>query len=122
MAKKKLESDGTDHRVFDAIAADIKNGRERNVARELFNKDWQETTSGTFEKQQGFAVKPAVKSKAVHKVKIFNPEVEKDKGLLTELMNSDKHKITYWKDNWTSLGEYRVFVVYTEIVTDTESK
>ena len=50
-----------------------------------------------------------------HKTKIFNPEIPKDSELLNTLLNSTNHKIQYWKDTWTALGEYRVFVVYYEI-------
>ena len=31
------------------------------------------------------------------------------------IFNNTSKKIQYWKDTWTALGEYRVFVVYYEI-------
>jgi len=117
MSKKKFEnSEGEDFLPFTGVSSDQKNKRQRNLAQELYSKNWQDETITAFEKQQGFVVKPAAKELVKHKVKVFSPENEKDKNLMIELMNSPNHKITYWKDNWTPSGEYRVFVIYSEII------
>lgn len=86
----------------------------RDVGKELHNKDWMDQTVSTFEKSMGFAPTSNEKIKRVFKTKIFNPEIPKDSELLNSLLNSPNHKIQYWKDTWTALGEYRVFVVYFE--------
>ena len=87
----------------------------RDVGKELHNKDWMDQTVSAFEKSMGFAATSNDKIKKVFKTKIFNPEIPKDSELLNTLLNSTNHKIQYWKDTWTALGEYRVFVVYYEI-------
>lgn len=95
---------------------------ERDVAKELRNKDWMDQTVSSFEKSLGFAPTKKEIGKKIYKTRIFDPSVPKEADLLCTLFNSEKHKITYWKDNWTALGEYRVFVVYYELQEDEEIK
>jgi hypothetical protein len=116
MAKKKIDPPSL--QTFTSVS-DLKNTikEERNLGQELFNKGWQQEKVDSFERSQGIntqASKAGVTYRS--KTKMFNPEAIKDKELLDELLNSPKHKITYWKDNWTAMGEYRVFVIYTETI------
>lgn len=88
----------------------------RDVGKELHNKDWMDQTVSTFEKSMGFAPSSNNdKTKKIFKTKIFDPDVPKDKELLDMLLNSPSHKITYWKDTFTGLGACRILVVYYEI-------
>lgn len=117
MAKKKIATPSLE--AFTKVS-NIKNSsvkENRNIKEELFNKNWQADQVDSFERALGINTKAGEsKVEYKHKVKIFQPSADKDRDLLTELMNSPKHKITYWKDNWTALGEYLIFVVYTEEV------
>lgn len=114
MAKKKVREQTLGS--FSSVSNDKKSA-ERNLGAELFNKNWQEEKIDAFEKGLGIDTSKKQDVQYKHKVKIFQPSADKDRDLLTELMNSPKHTITYWKDNWTALGEYLVFVVYTEEIT-----
>lgn len=116
MAKKKVESESLDFLAFTSVASDVKNQPIRNLQQELYSRDWKDQTVSAFEKQQGFATKAAEKLDVKHKVRVFSPDNVTDRNLLDQLMNSPNHKITYWKDNWTPAGEYRVFVIYSEVV------
>lgn len=114
MAKKKIENQ--DFLTFSGVGAaraDIK-AEDRNLAGELYKKNWQERTLDQFEKVQG--IQPSTKAKAnlKYKSKLFAPEFDKDAGLLNELMNHPKFSIIYWKDNWTPDGNYKVFAIYAE--------
>ena len=114
MAKKKIENQ--DFLTFSSVGAargDIR-PEERNLAGELYKKNWQEKTLDHFEKTLG--IQPISKDKPNLKFKsrIFDPSYVKDSELLNELMNHPKFCITYWKDNWTSEGVYKVFAIYSE--------
>lgn len=88
----------------------------RDIGKELHNKDWMDQTVGTFEKGMGFAPPAGTeKTKKIFKTKVFNPDLAKDKELLDMLLNSENHKITYWKDTFTGLGECKILVIYYEI-------
>lgn len=113
MAKKKFG--GEDFLTFSNVS-DIRSNlqsEDRNLAGELYKKNWQEKTIDNFEKTLGIAPKTA-KPKLSYKTRVFSPDYEKDAALLNELMNHPKYSIIYWKDNWTVEGLYKSFVIYSE--------
>lgn len=86
----------------------------RNVQRELKGEalDVKETIDA-FEQAKGIIRKPKVDlSQYEYQNIVLDPEKENDGKLLNQLLNSDKYIITYFKDNWTPQGSYRVFVIY----------
>jgi hypothetical protein len=107
------EAKETEHFTFGSTSADLRTPR-RNVQREI-KGDFldKEKTIDAFEQSKGFARKPKVDvTKFEFKTVILDPEKQHDNDLLNMLLNEDKYVITYYKDNWTPQGNYRVFIIY----------
>jgi hypothetical protein len=103
----------TEHFLF-GTRSDMRRAPGRNVQRELKGEalDVKETIDA-FEQAKGIIRKPKVDlSQYEYQNIVLDPEKENDGKLLNQLLNSDKYIITYFKDNWTPQGSYRVFVIY----------
>ena len=112
MAKQKLSSK-EDFLTFSDLRESELPVEDRNLAGELYKKNWQATTIDSFEKSIGIVPKQQ-KLNLKYKSRVFSPDYDKDAELLNELMNHPKFTIIYWKDNWTVEGLYKVFAIYSE--------
>ena len=113
MAKKR--STPQDFLTF-AGSSDFKeelSKEDRNLASELYKKNWQTETIDQFEKVMGFVPKTK-KPNLKFKNRVFDLDYDKDTTLLGEIMNHPKYSIIYWKDNWTMEGKYKAFIIYSE--------
>jgi hypothetical protein len=105
----------TEHFDFGIASADFKTSTpKRNVQREIkgevLDKD---KTIDAFEEARGFGRKPKVDmAQYEFKTIVLDPEKQHDNDMLSMLLNDEKYIITYYKDNWTPQGTYRVFVIY----------
>jgi hypothetical protein len=114
--KSKLKDTDEGLSAFQRVASDTKLGNQRQVEEELYKKSWQSAKIDDFEKKLGIPLpsnEPAKRNVLV-KTKTFIMEFDKDQALLTELLNSPKYKIIYWKDTWTVDGNYRIFAIYED--------
>lgn len=51
--------------------------------------------------------------------KLLSPAKDDDSETLTNILNDDaRYRIVMWKDTWTVHGEYRVFLIYEEVLED----
>jgi len=93
--------------------------RDRNIEQELFGKKAVDKIIDKYEQELGY---PQKQKKEVYKYKnrIFSPSHSVDESLLNELLNDDgsKYKIIFWKDTWTVHGDFKIFVIYSEVVPD----
>lgn len=101
---------------------EIINKEERELSEELFNTHKPKAIIDNFEQTVGLKPKTKKKKNVAYKNRQFNLEVDKDRDLLNTLMNSPKYRIVYFKDTWTALGLYRMFVIYEENLDYTESE
>lgn len=47
---------------------------------------------------------------------VLTPSKAKDREMLSELMNnSKKYNLLKWSENWTRLGDFKVFLVYQKL-------
>lgn len=118
MAKKKI----TDSNLFTFSATTIRKKSSRDIKSELLNKNFQQDKIDEFEKSMGYGRGKEAQVIINKKPRLFDPEIEKDRILLTELLNSEKYVILYSKDNWTPDGRYKMFAIYGEIVDEEKSK
>jgi len=95
---------------------------DEELQKSFFNLMDPKKVIDNFEATHGPKIKRTKLAKTLKKSIVLRPETPKDEKLLHQMMNGDKYAITYWKDTWTALGEYRVFVIYTEMVDDEEKK
>jgi len=114
MSKKKLN-------ITDAltISSDVMplgyTNNERDLAGELYNKNWAGKAMDQYEKQVlGLASAATKKKNLKYKSRVFHLEFEKDTALFDELMNNPKFTIVSHKDNWGMDGKYAMFVIYAE--------
>jgi hypothetical protein len=87
---------------------------KRNIQSEIKgeNLDVQREVDA-FELSRGIVRKPKLNiSEYIFNNIVLDPEEQKDNDMLTALLNSDKYLISYYKDNWTAQGTYRVFIIY----------
>lgn len=115
MAKPKTKRDSN----FTFSTTVAKMAKPRDLSSEISgNFRTQEEVVDIIEKQAG--IKPASTRAVptVSKSKLLEPHLPADARQLELLLNSPKHKITYWKDNWSKTGVYQVFVIYTEQVEE----
>ena len=113
------EAIATEHFTFGSTSSDLRT-QKRNVQREIkgefLDKD---KTIDAFEQSRGFGRKPKTDvSKYEFKTVILDPEKQHDNDLMNMLLNDDKYVITYYKDNWTPQGNYRVFIIYGKKKSD----
>lgn len=105
----------TEHFSFGIASGDLKPTHKRNVQREVKGGDIldQQSTIDAFEMSKGILRKPKVDMAEFQFQNIvLDPEKDVDNKMLNQLLNDDKYMITYYKDNWTPQGTYRVFVIY----------
>ena len=94
---------------------------DEDLRKSIFNVMDPQKVIDNFERTHGPKVKKTKVSQTIKKSRLFRPAQEKDKALFEQLMNNPKYTITYYKDTWTAMGEYMVFVIYTEML-DEEAK
>lgn len=95
---------------------------DRDLKKELFGKKDVNAEIDAYESMLGYPAKKPSEEKVQYKNKIFTPNRDGDSELLNELMNSkDKYRILMWKDTWTAMGDYKVFVIYTENLESEET-
>jgi len=115
MAKQKLKVE--DNFLTFAGASEsrgaITNKTDRDLAAELYKKNWQSNSIDSFEKSNGI-VPRTEKPNLRYKNRVFTPGYDEDSKLLNDLMNNPKFSIIYSKDNWTVDGQYKMFVIYAE--------
>jgi hypothetical protein len=117
MAKKKTNA--TDALTF-TKSSDSPRGagdkvEERDLAAELYKKNWGAQKIDAYEKQVlGLPSPAAAKPKLRYASRMFTPEYVEDSKRFDDLMNNPKYGIIYFKDNWTIEGKYTIFVVYSE--------
>lgn len=103
---------GTEHFIFGQTGEVSK--AKRNIQTEVKNSLLDvEKEIDAFELSRGIVRKPKT-NMADYNFKniILDPEEERDNEMLSRLLNDEKYLITYWKDNWTPQGTYRVFIIY----------
>lgn len=109
-----------DEPTFSAISAI---NVDRDIRSEITNKlPTLEDAVDLIEKQNGISSKnSSAKVATRYKSKILSPDRSVDAAKLEELFNSPKHQIVYYKDNWSSIGEYKVYVIYTEQIENSKT-
>lgn len=110
--------------TFDGLS-DLRSGDlppERDLESELFNKRSIRDLVTNVERELGLA--PGKKSKQVKRhCRIVAPNKDDDAEILNTIINDDaKYKILMWKDTWTVHGDYRIFLIYEELVEDKKTK
>lgn len=101
------------------------NPQEKDLEQQLFGKKGVKEFIDQFERETGIVPKKPDKQTVKYNNRVFSPTNEEDRKLLNELLNDrDRFGITMWKDSWTVHGDYRVFVLYYEILdgVKTDSK
>lgn len=119
MATRKLDT-----AQFSAVASDLVlepdkpkyNPVERNVEQELFKRGAQQETIDKFEHQVlGIKSRSATtKPNIVHKSKMFSLGTASDRETFNSLLNDKRYALIKMDTNWTPMGEYLAFVIYTE--------
>ncbi len=117
MAKKKANA--TDALTFtkssDSPRESANKGEVRDLAAELYKKNWGAQKIDAYEKQVlGLPSPSTAKPKLKYASRMFTPEFVEDSKRFDDLMNNPKFGIIYFKDNWTIEGKYTIFVVYSE--------
>lgn len=73
------------------------------------------------EQQAGISTPAHARGAAVkYKTKVLSVTEQKDAKELEILLNSPKYSIVQYKDTWTALGEYKVFIIFTEQLDEKE--
>jgi hypothetical protein len=104
----------TEHFDFGTASSDFRPQPKRSIQRELKGEILdQQKTVDAFEQAKGWAKKPKMDLSIYefHNI-VLDPEKQHDGEMLSRLLNDDKYVISYYKDNWTPQGSYRVFVIY----------
>jgi hypothetical protein len=105
----------TEHFEFGSSAELTNSGRKRDIRAEVTNKNIldQSATLEAFEKSKGIIrAKPNDLSEYTFSNVILDPERQEDQDRLNKLLNDKDFVITLWKDTWTQLGSFRIFIVY----------
>jgi hypothetical protein len=102
----------TEHYIFGSTGERTKT--RRNIQSEIKGEMLDpEKEIDAFETSRGILKKPkATMADYTFNNIVLDPEEQRDNDMLTQLLNSDKYVITYYKDNWTAQGSYRVFIIY----------
>jgi hypothetical protein len=102
----------TEHFIF-GRAGEVPTSK-RNVQAEVKGSKLDvEREIDAFELSRGIIRKPKTNlSEYAFNNIILDPEEQRDNEMLSKLLNDEKYLITYYKDNWTPQGTYRVFIIY----------
>lgn len=94
----------------------------RDLEAELFNKKSIREMVTNFERELG--LNPGKKGKNTKRhALILSPAKEDDSEKLAVILNDDaKYRIMMWKDTWTVHGDYRIFLIYEEIIDEKKRK
>ncbi len=96
---------------------------DRKLADELMSKFDPTAVVDAYEESIGLKPKGANKApKYFYRPTILEPEQPADKEKLTNLMNDPKYKIIVYKDSFSVRGDYKVFIIYGELVDETKPK
>ena len=89
----------------------------RDLDAELFNKKSIQELLVNFEGELGLKTGRRNKTKSKRHIEVFNPEKDEDKERLTAILNEDdRFRILSWDKTWTAHGNYRVALIYEEII------
>jgi hypothetical protein len=107
-----LSNTATEHFIF-GRTGDISKTK-RNIQSEVKNSLLDvEKEIDAFELSRGIVRKPKTNMGDYNfKNVVLDPEQERDSDMLSMLLNDENYLITYYKDNWTPQGAYRVFIIY----------
>lgn len=103
--------------VFKGTITDIPHDPKPDfdLERQLFSDKRIKDKLDHFEKIKGVKRDPAPNIDTKIKNILLEPEREKDKILLNDLMNNkEQYSIVKWSENWTRTGQYKVFIIYEE--------
>ena len=119
--------EATEHFDFGYNTHELSSSRDgkRNVRNEITNKSFEPNeVIDAFESAKGIKKRSATPDTSNYTFKniILDPEQQRDQDMLNELMNNKKYMIVFWKDTWTNLGNFRVFVVYGQRKEDEKEK
>jgi len=91
----------------------------RDLEAELFNKRTVKDLVTSFERELGL-IPANKKGKNIKRhACTLSPSKDQDSDTLDMLLNDDaKYRVVMWKDTWTVHGEFRVFVIYEELLDD----
>ena len=87
---------------------------EVNLAEGLFELLDPKKTIDAFEESKGIIPKQVKTPKLLYKSIMLDMDKAPDRKLFDQMLNDKKYKIVSMDKNWTSLGRYRAFIVYTE--------
>ncbi len=120
---KEYNPKGTpDKQIFGDIMSELplrKDKAERNLEAELFSGKKMNEIIDEFEKNLGFQQPTPPKANIKYRNIVLTPEDANDRATLNELMNDkEKYQIIKWSEAWTARSQYKVFIVFTEIMPE----
>lgn len=87
---------------------------QKDLSEGLFELLDPKKTIDSFEQAKGIIPKQDNTPKVVYKSIMLDLDKAPDRKLFDQMLNDKKYSIVSMDKNWTSLGRYRAFVVYTE--------
>jgi hypothetical protein len=87
---------------------------QQDLAEGLFELLDPKKTVDAFEQAKGIIQKPVKTPVLIYKSIMLDMDKAPDRKLFDQMLNDKKYKIVSMDKNWTSLGRYRAFIVYTE--------
>lgn len=107
--------------VSDLKSSDVREARDLEA--ELFNRTTIKDMVTNFERELGINTRSSKKKNMKRVAELLAPGRDQDAEKLNAILNEDeKYRVVMWKDTWTAHGDYRVFLIYEEILEDKKAK